>query len=123
MLNKAEKMPQKKNKKKESASADTRITLLPNECSKLKRCQQECGKNRKMGMAHVSVMVYFTPAFRSYVSKAKSNKYTMNLWPDPVRHIKRQLAYSNLVLKGGSSIALRSRIVFVSFIGLSLNYV
>ena len=49
-------------------------------------------------MAHVSVMVYYTSAFKTYIADPnRDTKYTRNHWPDPVHHIKRQVAYTNLV--------------------------
>ena len=49
-------------------------------------------------MAHVSVMVYYTPDFSTYLSNPDRNtKHTRNHWRDPVRHIESQIAYANHV--------------------------
>ena len=58
------------------------------------------GENDHATVAHVAVMVYFTPAFREFVSDPW--KCTPNLWCDPIRFIKRQIAFSNLVLEWNS---------------------
>ena len=50
-------------------------------------------------MTHISVMVYFTPAFRAFVASPESKKYSQNPWTDPIRHIKRQIAHANLIFE------------------------
>ena len=55
------------------------------------------GEHDHATVAHVAVMVYFTPAFRAFVSDPW--KYTPNLWCDPIRFVMRQMAYMNLVLE------------------------
>ena len=44
-------------------------------------------------------MVYFTPAFRTYVATPESKKYSLNPWTDPIGHIQRQIAHANCVLQ------------------------
>ena len=48
-------------------------------------------------LAHVNVMVYYTSAFKEFVSDPW--KKTTNLWCDPARFIKRQIAFANVVLQ------------------------
>ena len=59
----------------------------------------EMGEWDHTTVANVSVMVYFTPSFTRYVSSPESKRFTLNLWSDPVLHIKRSIAYTNLILE------------------------
>ena len=62
----------------------------------LKRLER--GKKDHNTTAHVSIVVYYTSAFKTYIADPnRDTKYTRNLWRDPVQHIKRQVAYANLV--------------------------
>ena len=57
------------------------------------------GEHDHTTLAEVPVMVYITPSFRAYISTPVSKCSTLNLWSDPLRHVKRSIAYSNLILE------------------------
>ena len=58
----------------------------------------ERGVKDQTTMANVSLMIYYTPAFENFVSGLREKESTSNQWSDPIRFIKREIAYSNLVL-------------------------